>query len=95
MEFSRPEYWSSLSLLQGDLPNPGIELRSPAWQADSLPAETGTQENFTLYVQVKSFWSLCFLHYFFFSFLKWNKENSVPVLIHSSQHVHDTTSLPP
>ena len=29
----------SLSLLQGNLPNPGIELRSPALQADSLPAE--------------------------------------------------------
>ena len=26
-------------LLQGNLPNPGIELGSPAWQADSLPAE--------------------------------------------------------
>ena len=23
----------------GDLPNPGIEPRSPTWQADSLPAE--------------------------------------------------------
>ena len=29
----------SLSLLQGKLPNPGIESRSPALQADSLPAE--------------------------------------------------------
>ena len=29
----------SLSLLQGHLPNPGIEPRSPALQADSLPAE--------------------------------------------------------
>ena len=29
----------SLSLLQGDLPNPGIEPRSPTLQADSLPAE--------------------------------------------------------
>ena len=27
------------SLLQGNLPNPGIESRSPALQADSLPAE--------------------------------------------------------
>ena len=27
------------SLLQGDLPNPGIEPRSAALQADSLPAE--------------------------------------------------------
>ena len=26
-------------LLQGNLPNPGIELRSPVLQADSLPAE--------------------------------------------------------
>ena len=29
----------SLSLLQGNLPNPGIELRSPSLQAHSLPAE--------------------------------------------------------
>ena len=29
----------SLSLLQGNLANPGIEPRSPTWQADSLPAE--------------------------------------------------------
>ena len=29
----------SLSLLQGNLPNPGIEPRSPALQADPLPAE--------------------------------------------------------
>ena len=29
----------SLSLLQRDLPNPGIEPRSPTLQADSLPAE--------------------------------------------------------
>ena len=30
---------SSLSLLQGNLPNPGIKPRSPTLQADSLPAE--------------------------------------------------------
>ena len=29
----------SLSLLQGNLPNPGVEPRSPALQADSLPVE--------------------------------------------------------
>ena len=29
----------SLSLLQGVFPNPGIELGSPALQADSLPTE--------------------------------------------------------
>ena len=40
MEFSRPEYWSGWPFPSpGDLPNPGIELRFPALQADSLPAE--------------------------------------------------------
>ena len=40
MEFSRPEYWSGQPFPSpGDLPNPGIELRSLALQADSLPAE--------------------------------------------------------
>ena len=28
--------WVSLSLLQGDLPNPGIEPKSPALRADSF-----------------------------------------------------------
>ena len=40
MEFSRPEYWSGQPFPStGDLPNPGIEPRSPALQADSLPTE--------------------------------------------------------
>ena len=49
MEFSRPEYWSGEPFPSpgdlptqgsaGDLPNPGIEPRFPALQADSLPAE--------------------------------------------------------
>ena len=40
MEFSRPEYWSGWSFSSpGDLPDPGIGPRSPALQADSLPAE--------------------------------------------------------
>ena len=39
MEFSRPEYWSGQPFPSpGELPNPGIEPRSPALQADSLPA---------------------------------------------------------
>ena len=38
MEFSRQEYWSRLPFPSpGDVPDPGIELRSPALQADSLP----------------------------------------------------------
>ena len=40
MEFSRQEYWSGLPFPSpGDLPNPGIETRSPALQANSLPNE--------------------------------------------------------
>ena len=40
MGFSRPEYWSGQPFASpGDLPNPGIEPRSPALQVDSLPAE--------------------------------------------------------
>ena len=40
IEFSRPEYWSGQSFpYPGDPPNPGIEPKSPASQADSLPAE--------------------------------------------------------
>ena len=40
MEFSRPEYWSGEPFpFSGDLPNPGIEPRSAALQAGSLPAE--------------------------------------------------------
>ena len=38
--FSGPEHCSGwLFSSPGDLPNPGIERRSPAWQADSLPSE--------------------------------------------------------
>ena len=38
MEFSRQEYWSMLTFPSPvDLPNPGIERLSLAWQADSLP----------------------------------------------------------
>ena len=41
MEFSRQEYWSGLPFPSlGDLPDPGIEARSPTLQADTLPSET-------------------------------------------------------
>ena len=40
MEFSRQEYWSGLPFPSpGNLPDPGINPRSPALQADSLPSE--------------------------------------------------------
>ena len=40
MGFSRQEHWSRLPFPSpGDLPDPGIEPKSPALQADSLPTE--------------------------------------------------------
>ena len=40
MEFSRQEYWSGLPFpFPGDLPDPRIEPKSPALQANSLPTE--------------------------------------------------------
>ena len=40
MGFSRQEYWSGLQFHSpGDLLNPGIELWSPALQADALTSE--------------------------------------------------------
>ena len=45
MEFSRQEYWSGLPCPPpGDLPDPGIESRSPGLQADSLSSEPPGQE---------------------------------------------------
>ena len=38
MGFPRQEYWSGFPFPSpGNLPDPGIEPGSPAWQADSLP----------------------------------------------------------
>ena len=40
MGFSRQEYWGRLPFPSpGALPDPGIELGSPALQADALPSE--------------------------------------------------------
>ena len=40
MGFSRQEYWSGLSFPSpGDLPDTGIEPRSPALEADTLTSE--------------------------------------------------------
>ena len=40
MGFSKQEYWSGLAFpSSGDLPDPGIKPRSPAFQADALTSE--------------------------------------------------------
>ena len=49
MVFSRQEYWSGLPFSSpGDLPDPGIEPRSPVLQADSLPSELPGKSEETL-----------------------------------------------
>ena len=46
MGFSRQEYWSGLPFPSpGDLPNPGIEPRSPTLQADALTSEPPGKPN--------------------------------------------------
>ena len=61
--FSRQEHWSGLPCSPGDLPNPGIEPRSPALQADSLPAELpGEPIQLHILVQRLTFVKFRFMH---------------------------------
>ena len=47
--FSRQEYWSGLPFPSpADLPNPGIEPKSPALQTDALPSEPPGKPTLTL-----------------------------------------------
>ena len=53
MGFSRQEYWSGLPRLpEGNLPDPGIDPRSPALQADSLLSEPPGKPLY-IYVMIK------------------------------------------
>ena len=55
MEFSRQEYWSGLPFPSpGDLPDPGIEPRSPALETDSLTFELPEK---TLELRKKSYFN--------------------------------------
>ena len=46
LEFSRQEYWSGLPFPSpGDLPDPGINPKSPTLQADSLSSEPQASPN--------------------------------------------------
>ena len=56
MGFPRPEYWSGQPFPSpGNLPNPGDLPRSPALQADSLPAELPGKSNYYLSFLKKKF----------------------------------------
>ena len=57
MGFSRQEYWSGLPFPSpGDLPTPGIEPRSPAFQADALTSEPRVKPT---YFSIKTRNKLC------------------------------------
>ena len=64
MGFSRQEYWSGLPFLSPrDLPNPGIEPQSPAFQADSLPSEPpGKTVSFNIILTIVSHRNLSFIN---------------------------------
>jgi len=66
MEFSRLEYWSGWPFPPpGDLPNPGIEPRDPALQADSLPVEPqGKTREVHISIEIDLWISVCFTSLF-------------------------------
>ena len=70
MGFSRQEYWSGLPFPSpGDLPDPGVEPRSPALEADALTSEPPGKprrklRNFLIWVFV-IFLTLCLVVVFF------------------------------
>ena len=68
MGFSR-QYWSGLPCASpGNLPNPGTEPGSPAWQANSLPSEPpGKAQRGVIQLLI----ILCFFFFFFFNLLYW------------------------
>ena len=54
MEFSKQEYWSGLPFpSSGELPNTGIEPRSPTLQADTLRSEPSSHLKELEKVQMK------------------------------------------
>ena len=69
MGFSRQEYWSRLSFPSpGNLPDPWIEPRSPALQADSLLSEVSG-----LQLKKKKFAICSYLDGLGGHYAKWNK----------------------
>ena len=56
MGFSGQEYWSGLPFsIPGDILDPGIEPRSPALQADSLPTDPIGNSLFTMSYQFQMY----------------------------------------
>jgi len=72
MEFSRQEYWSGVPFPSpGNLPDPGIEPRSPALHADSLPSEPPGKPHCFLFV--------CLFLFFGFFWWVWRGEGHAKI----------------
>ena len=84
MGFSRQEYWNGLPFLSpGDLPNLGIESRSPALQTGSLPSEPpGNPERFL---------RLSSIHFILFPLLRCSEV--ISTIISSSSLINSSTSV--
>ena len=51
MGFSRQEYWSGFPCpAPGDIPDPGMDTKSPALQADSLPTKPTGKPIYIVYL---------------------------------------------
>ena len=111
MEFSRPEYWSGRHFPSpGDLPNPGIEPRSPSLQADSLPSEPPGKpwqglcfsiwpsflelKSSLSYLPSEQFLIIKFLIPVLFPDLKWKRHSSLLAFLPKSG-TSDLVSVPP
>ena len=72
--FSRQEYWSGLPFPSpGDLPNPGIEPRSPTLQADTLTSEPPGKPIYC--IKIMWMWSLSLsfrISYLLYSWEMWD-----------------------
>ena len=95
--FSRQEYWSGLQYSSpGDLPDPGIELRSPTLQADSLCSEPHevpficsrhTVFTKTIFLVIYGHWSVLSINYLssdMIDFFKWLLPWACMWLLHST-----------
>ena len=72
---------ASLSLLQEDLPNPGIKPRSSTLQADSLPVEPQGKPKSCLNIPKSEFWINCnFSNYNHI----WSQDNRDLLKVHSA-----------
>ena len=80
LEFSRPEYWSGYPFPSPEeLPNSGMEPKSPTLQADSLPAEP--QRKPSVYHSYYNNWFfVCFYNIILFIYLDCAGSSSLPGL---------------